>query len=311
MSAFSHPSDVTAHTLSNQAIIMYQCRSAFTVLELLVVTGILAIVIAITTPAISHARTSAAINGSLINLREQGVWFAAYATDHRDNLINPFSGRGPNQSVNIPGRSSPTPVPFLPDSYSALYASLSGYDFSDEYNDYETVFFAPLDPYLTELKEADSEGDNFQYGYQMNLVPTSYCYSAAMYQTDQRFKDESGAYMENTIRRRSLSEIRYPAQKVVFHERADFSLGKSIASQPRWFEPDTSPAVAAADGHVERVEINKIYAAIEGGDTSIKPSFSIELRFSHSADRERDPLDLRNNGLFWTTHNGLHGKDLP
>ncbi|MCK4871807.1 MAG: prepilin-type N-terminal cleavage/methylation domain-containing protein [Phycisphaerales bacterium] len=283
--------------------------SAFTIIELLVVVAVLGVIIAIAAPAISSARTSAASAGSLVNLREHGLWLAAYANDHRDELLNPFRKGAPDASVKQPWRDRPTAVPFLPDSFSAIYATLVGHDLIADQATYEQAFFAPLDPYLDELRESAEASHKGAWSYHDALTPASYCYSSAMYQMNQRFTERGTN--RPPIARRMFDEIAYPARKVAFHERADFAQGRTIDDQPRWFETGAVAGVLFADGHVDRVAADTVYAAIAAGNESVKPVFSIDVRFAHDPDRERHPLDFRNPGLFWATRRGLAGVDVP
>jgi prepilin-type N-terminal cleavage/methylation domain-containing protein len=290
---------------------MRRQQTAFTLIELLVVIVILGLVIAITTPALTQARTSAAINGSLVNLRSHGVWVASYAADHRGDLINPFARRGPDQSVLRPGERYPTPVPFLPDGFSPLYARLVGYDLADDWQTYDETFFAPRDGFVDELEAMRENSDE---GFLFNreaLTPASYCYSSTMYQLDYRFQVADGAMLSNVIQRREISEIAHPSLKVMFHERADYATGRSVDQQLRWHEPGAEPAVLLSDGHARVVGVDRIYAAIEQGNEALQPAFAIDIRFAHDEERPRSPFNFQSNGLFWATRDGLQGVDLP
>lgn len=57
-------------------------KRAFTIIELLVVISIISLLVAILLPALSSARTSAHSVGCLSNLRQVGMAFEMYATDH-------------------------------------------------------------------------------------------------------------------------------------------------------------------------------------------------------------------------------------
>jgi prepilin-type N-terminal cleavage/methylation domain-containing protein len=287
-------------------------RSAgFTLLEALIVVAIIGVVMAITMPAVSAARTTAAVTGSLANLKTQGEWLASYAQEHRGVLLNPFRNGAPSSSVQRPYENAPTPIPFLPDSFSGLYASLVGHDLTDDLGVYEQAFFAPLDPYLDELRTNGQTSSGGPGYYRRTLTPTSYYYSSAMYQRNERFT--SDGTRRPAIRRRRMDEIVYPAFKVAVHERADFSSGRCISEQPRWFEAGARPAVLLCDGHATLVSVDEIYAAVEAGDAFLAPAFAIDVRIpgEEGGETERDPLNFKSNGLFWATRDGLAGRDVP
>jgi prepilin-type N-terminal cleavage/methylation domain-containing protein len=70
-----------------------QHRKGFTLVELLVVIGIIAVLVSILIPAISRAREAAVITNCLSNLREMGNSFQMYANENRDRVpIGHFSG---------------------------------------------------------------------------------------------------------------------------------------------------------------------------------------------------------------------------
>ncbi len=68
-------------------------RTAFTLVELLVVVAIVAVLIAILLPSLSRAREQARAAGCLSNLKQIGMAFSCYADDHR-GLLPPSVQKG-------------------------------------------------------------------------------------------------------------------------------------------------------------------------------------------------------------------------
>ena len=73
-------------------------RSGFSLLELLVVIGIIAIVLAILLPVLTKVRTAASKPICMSNLRQAGMLLHAYAKDNGDELPSVYTPRGLSRS---------------------------------------------------------------------------------------------------------------------------------------------------------------------------------------------------------------------
>jgi prepilin-type N-terminal cleavage/methylation domain-containing protein/prepilin-type processing-associated H-X9-DG protein len=72
-------------------------RPAFTLVELLVVIGIIAVLIAILMPALQRARTQAQQTQCLSNMRQIGTTLTMFANEHKGYLVKAWFNSGPRE----------------------------------------------------------------------------------------------------------------------------------------------------------------------------------------------------------------------
>jgi prepilin-type processing-associated H-X9-DG protein/prepilin-type N-terminal cleavage/methylation domain-containing protein len=92
-------------------------RRAFTLVELLVVVGIIAVLLGLLSPALGRARRQARAVVCLSNLRQYAATFHAYMSENKGKAPG-YLGHGPLDLLNIPrnDRVTQPPIAFCPEA---------------------------------------------------------------------------------------------------------------------------------------------------------------------------------------------------
>lgn len=158
-------------------------RRGFTLIELLVVISIIALLIAILLPALTKAREQARSTACKSTLRQLGIAWQAYLTDHND--LMPGEGwRFPKRNV----KDTTKPQRELADT--PIYYYNPGYDEEDE----NLVTYAvPLCPDISR-ERAEAVKTDITYGYNILWYTASSAAAAPRYVTSlARTPDPSAA----------------------------------------------------------------------------------------------------------------------
>ena len=123
-------------------------NAAFSLIELLVVTGIIGILVAMLMPALSHAKGKAGDTKCISNLRQIGIALSIYADENQGRL--PYAERRPSNPVN--------PTNVLPRIVDVLSNQVAGTT---------AIFHCPKDRggYF------EKEGSSYEWNYQANGQP--------------------------------------------------------------------------------------------------------------------------------------------
>jgi prepilin-type N-terminal cleavage/methylation domain-containing protein len=308
----------------------FDMKRAFTLVEMLVVVGVIAILVSILLPAALNSKRRAEATAGTANLRSLSQVMSMYTTDSGDAFLNPFGlGARPSvaHSMTNPELSWNFEAPMCPPCSSEGFAYY-WYSYLADYDDTTRVReeqFSPADGWMKSLRKSLAARPETRD--RSMLWPTSFLYSPTFWSDSSRFPGSRLAADGTNIKTQYLQMVAYASSKVMLFERADFEqsdrvtvddgTSSRVGRPPAWNNIRSNTAAATVDGAVREVEMADLYAAsglptpldqIVGWD---RPGLVAPERDSDLPTGAVGGSDGNYPGFFWSTPRGIEGRDLP
>lgn len=306
--------------------------SGFTLVELLVVVGIVALLIAILAPVIVKAKRHAEAAAGTANMRSLGQTMLMYTGSYRDEFLNPF-GTSPNGFGYAVSPLDPElewnfSVPDAPKWTTELfayywYSYLAEIDGQARFRDEQ---FSPADAWMHSLRKQKSKSDEVRVG--TALWPSSFLYSPTFWFDSRRFGTTRSVFVDQHLGTQFTQSVAFPSQKVLVFERMDFdqrtrlqatsaSSAERVGRPPGWHNIRSITDVFTVDGAVRAIHIADIFAAPDGfriPRDAIANWDQPGLTPRDGTPQLDDPYPVvgiaeHNNALFWATPDGVEGRD--
>lgn len=206
-------------------------RRGFTLVELLVVIGIIAVLIGILLPSLNRARAAAKGTQCLSNLRQMMTGLIMYA-DANHGYLPPVNGG--NQQYTINGSNWTVAVRWYGGAYGPTSPTMP--------NVTEGIFYGPASPVARYWGSASVSGcPSFEESADLGRVgygPVAYAYNAlAGHQFDKMAQYPGVTF--NTATGERLSRIRKADRKAALWDAARVQAGNTLIERIPWGYPST------------------------------------------------------------------------